>query len=62
MGSLDHAAQAYQLRFIHFITAEQFGIVAEVPQEPVQLPQGSRVAVETAGNDVVGKSVGVKNG
>lgn len=62
MADLDHTLEADQLAFVHFVAAEQFGIVAKVAQEPVQLPQGFRVAVEAAGNDVVGESAGLKNG
>ena len=54
--------QTHELRFIHFIASEQFGVVAEVAQEPVQLPQGFRAAIEPARNDVPGKPAGLKNG
>ena len=49
VADLDHALQTYELRFVHFVASEQFGVVAEVAQEPVQLPQGFRAAIEPAG-------------
>ena len=61
MTDFDHAPQRYELTFIHFIATEQFDIVAKVAQEPVELPQGLRIAVESARNDVIAKSVRFQN-
>ena len=62
MADLDHALQTYELGLVHFIASEQLGVVAKVAQEPVQLPQGFRAAIEAAGKDVAGKPAGLKNG
>ena len=62
MADLHHAGEADQLRFIDFIATQQFDIVAKVAQEPVELPQGFGVAIEAAGNDMVGKSTGFQDG
>jgi len=62
MADLHHAGQADQLRFIDFIATEQFDIVAKVAQEPVELPEGFRIAIEAAGNDMVGESPGFEDG
>jgi hypothetical protein len=59
VADLDHALQTYELSFIHFIAPEQFGVVAEITQEPVELPKRFRAAIEPAGNDVPGKPVGL---
>src|SRR5580704_19688357 len=61
MAELDYAAQADELTFIDFIPVDQFGVVAEVPQEPIQLPQGFGIAIEPAGNNVTAKAAGLKN-
>src|SRR5579872_828286 len=61
VADLDHAFEAYELGFVHLIASEQFSVVAEVAQEPVQLPQGFRIAIEPARKDVTGKSAGLKN-
>jgi arsenate reductase len=37
MADLDHTCQTCELRFVHLIASELFGVVAEVAQEPVQL-------------------------
>ena len=62
MADLDHALQTYELSFVHLIAPEQLGVVAEVAQEPVQLPQGFRAAIEAARKDVPGKPARLKNG
>jgi hypothetical protein len=61
MTDLHHTGQADQLRFIDFIAAQQFDIVAKVAQEPIEFPQSFGIAIEAAGNDVVGKSPGLQN-
>jgi hypothetical protein len=48
VADLDDAAKPDQALLINFISPEQLGVVAEVAQEPVELPQRSRRAVETA--------------
>src|ERR1022692_5025421 len=62
MADLDHTCQAYEPSFVDLIATEQVGVVAEVAQEPVQLPQGFRGAVEAARKDVASKPTGLKNG
>ena len=62
MANLDHTLETYELSFVDFVASEQFGVVAEVAKEPVQLPQGPRAAIEPAGNDLTGKSAGLKDG
>ena len=51
-----------ELGLVDFVASEQFGVVAEVAQEPVQLPQGLRAAIEPAGDDLSGKPAGLKDG
>ena len=62
MTDLDHALQPHELSFVHLVASEQFGVVAEVAQEPVQLPQGFRAAIEPTRKDVPGEPAGFKNG
>ena len=61
MADLDHALQSHDLSFVHFIASEQLGVIAEVAQKPVQLPQGFRAAIEPARKRVTSKSAGFKN-
>jgi hypothetical protein len=61
VADLDHALQTYELGFVHLVASEQFGVVTEVAQEPVQLPQGFRGAVESARQEVSGKPAGLEN-
>ena len=42
----DDSAQSEKSFLINFIPAEQLGVIAKVPQEPVELPQGLGRAVE----------------
>ena len=62
MADLDHALQPNELLLVHFVASEQFGVVAKVAQEPIQLPEGFRAAIEPARKDVAGKPAGLKNG
>jgi hypothetical protein len=62
VAALDHALQPYELPFVHLVPSEQFGVVAEVTQEPGQLQQGFRAAIEPARQEVAGKPAGLKNG
>ena len=41
MAEPDHTSEADQLPVIDLISAQQFGVVAEVAQEPVEFPQCS---------------------
>ena len=62
MTDLHHTGQPDQLRFIDFIAAQQFDIVAKVAEEPIELPEGFGIAKQAAGNDVAGKSARLQNG
>jgi hypothetical protein len=63
VANLHDAGQADQLRFVDFGPTEQFDVVSKVAQEPVELPEGSGIAIESAvGNDVAGKSPSLQNG
>ena len=44
------------------VVTEEFGVVTKVAQEPVQLPQGFRSAIEAARKDAAGEPAGPKNG
>ncbi len=48
--------------FVDFVASEQFGVIAEIAQEPAQLPQRFRAAIEPAGDDLSGESAGFKDG
>jgi hypothetical protein len=48
MADLHHAGEANQLRFIDFIAVQQFDIVTKVAQEPIELPESFRIAIEAA--------------
>ena len=61
MADLDHALQTYKLPLIDFVASEEFGVVAEVAQKPVQLPEGFRAAIEPARKDVAGEPAGLQN-
>ena len=62
MADLDHPCQTHKLGFVDLITSQQFGVLAEIPQEPVQFPQGSRAAIDPARKDLPGKPPGLTNG
>src|SRR5208283_619538 len=62
VADLDHSFQSYDLGLVDFIASKQFGVVAEIAQEPVELPEGLRVAIEPARNEVPSKPAGLKNG
>src|ERR1035437_6660548 len=59
---LDHPHQPNELSLVHLVASEQLDVVAEVAQEPVQLPQCFCGAIESARQDVAKKPVGLKNG
>ena len=52
--------QADQRAIIDFIVSQQFGVVAEVAQEPAQFPHRSGGAVEAAGDQASGQMLGLK--
>jgi hypothetical protein len=52
VANLDHSTQANQVLVIDFILAEQFDVVTEIAQKPVEFPQRSGRAVEASGNRV----------
>ena len=62
VAGLDHALQADELSFVDLVPYEQFGVVPELAQEPVQLPQGFRVAIDPARKRVAGETAGLENG
>jgi hypothetical protein len=62
MTDLRDAGQTDQLCFVDFIAAEEFDVVTKIAQEPVELPEGFGVAIEAAGNNMVGKATGLENG
>ena len=62
VADFDHAAETDRALVIDFIAAEQFGIVAEVAQEPIKLPQGFGSAIETSGKSMAGKSTRLEDG
>src|SRR6516164_2806732 len=45
----DDTAEMEQRFFIDLITAQEFGVIAKVAQEPVQAPESTFTAVDTAG-------------
>jgi len=61
MAHFQHALQADQRPIIDFVFSKQLGVVAEVPQEPAQLPHGSGGAVEAAGDQAPGEMLGLKH-
>ena len=42
------SAKIEQGFLIHLISAEQFGVIAEIPEEPIELPERSFGAVQPA--------------
>ena len=54
--------ETHELRLVDLVASEQFSVVAEVAQKPVQLPQGLRVAIEPARKGTARKATGLKNG
>src|SRR5450631_882924 len=62
MADLDDSLQTYELALVDFVATEEFSVVAEVAQEPVELPQGFRGAIEPAREAVASEPAGLKNG
>ena len=48
--SAQHAGEAEQSFFIHFVAAEQVGVVSEIPKKPVQFPERLLGAVDSPRN------------
>ena len=61
MADLDYSSEANQAFVVDLILAEQFGVVTEVAQKPVEFPQRSGRAVEAAGNRVSGEFFGLED-
>jgi hypothetical protein len=62
VADLDDSLQTYELGLVDFVATEGFGVIAKVAQEPVQLPEGFRTAIEATRQDVACKPAGFKNG
>ena len=58
VADLDDAAKADQVLVVDLIVTQQLGVVAEVAQKPVELPQRFRRAVETSGKECAGECFG----
>ena len=50
VADLDDTAEPDQTFLVDLIPAEQFSVITEVAQKPVEFPQCSRRAVKAAGN------------
>jgi len=46
---------------IHLILPEQFGVIAKVAQEPIELPERSSAAVQPPGEGMCGEGFGLKD-
>ena len=62
VADLDDAAESNEVLVIDFIPPKYFGVVAEVAEEPGELPQGFRRAIHTAGNSVSRERLWLKDG
>src|SRR5207245_6285579 len=58
MTDLDHTTESEQGLFIDLISSEHFSVVAKVTEEPAELPQGFRRAVDTTSDAASGHSLG----
>src|SRR5207248_8499010 len=58
---LHYAPQVDQSFVIDLSSSQQFGVIAEVAQKPVQLPHGSGRAVETPGHETAGQMFGLED-
>src|SRR5713101_8092268 len=54
--------QADEGLFIDLVSAEQVEVIAEVPQEPVELPQGLLSAIEPSRDCLAGMFFGLEDG
>ena len=61
-ADLDHAPQVDQGLVIDLVLSQQFGVVAEVAQEPAQLPHCPGCAVEAPGHETPGQMLGLEDG
>jgi hypothetical protein len=59
MGDSDNSPQTPQGSLVDLVPAEQVGVVAEVPEKPDELPQGSRSGVEPTGDRPAGVLLGL---
>jgi hypothetical protein len=62
VADLDDAAQTEQTFLIDFIAADEFGVIAEVAQEPIELPQSFGCAVEATRYGPPGEMLGLDHG
>ena len=62
VGGPDDAAEVDQGLFIYLILGEQFHVIAEVAQEPVELPEGAFGALEPAGEALSGERLWFEHG
>src|ERR1022692_4668622 len=60
-ADLYYAPQVDQGLVVDRIIAQQFGVVAEVAQEPAQLPHSPGCAVDTASHKAAGQMLGLDN-
>jgi hypothetical protein len=49
-SGLNYSREPNEMLLIDFLALEQFGVVTEIAQEPVQLPQGFLGAIEPSRN------------
>src|ERR1022692_5339016 len=59
---LDHAAEANQVLVVNLIPAQQLGVITEITQEPVKLPQCFWRTVEASHEGVAGQRFRFKHG
>src|SRR5580692_2516177 len=57
----DYSVKPHELLFVNFIPTQQIGVIAEIPQEPAELPEGSRGAIESAGQGMALLFLGFEN-
>ena len=61
-ADLDYTPQVDQGLFINFILVQQFSVVAEVTQEPAELPHRPGRAIQPAGHETPGQVLGLQDG
>ncbi len=61
-GGAQNARETEQGLFIHLVSTEQVGVIAEIPQEPIQFPQGLLGAIEPPRNFARGKFLRLQDG
>jgi len=62
VGELDYAGEPNHAFLIELIADEQLGVVAEIAQEPGELPERSFRAPEAPGKGSAGQSLGLNYG